>query len=317
MTTTAVLGGTGFVGRALCHALAEQGHRVLAVARRARPVGPDIAVRELDLATAGVDQITDLLAGEDIEVVVNAAGGMWGLTEDQMVAANVTLVDKLIAALGGLRSAGSGSARSGAAGPRLVQIGTVHEYGVTPIGTPISEDTVPDPVMPYGALKLRCTEAITAAVRAGRIDALTLRIGNIVGPGQPGTSLLGVVAAQLHAADRAGTPAELDLGPLGSLRDFVGLTDAVDAIIAAVTTPAAGRPVINIGRGVATTAREMVRLLIDASRVPTQLNEAPASGAETTWQQMDITLAHDVLRWSPIHELTKEMKELWEHQVRL
>jgi dTDP-6-deoxy-L-talose 4-dehydrogenase [NAD(P)+] len=303
LTNTAVLGGTGFIGRALCRALAEQGHRVLAVARRARPVGPDVTVRELDLAAAGADQIVDLLAGDDIEVVVNAAGGMWGLTEQEMFAANVTLVDRLIEALSRRRS-------------RLVQIGTVHEYGVTPIGTSITERTVPDPVMPYGALKLRCTSAITAAARSGRIDALTLRIGNIVGPGQPGTSLLGVVAGQLHAADDAGTPAVLDLGPLGSLRDFVGLTDAVDAIVAAVTTPVTGHPVINIGRGVAASARDMVRLLVDASRVPTQLNEAPAAGSETTWQQMDIALARDVLRWSPIHELSKEMKELWEHRAR-
>jgi dTDP-6-deoxy-L-talose 4-dehydrogenase [NAD(P)+] len=308
LTNTAVLGGTGFIGRALCRALAEQGHRVLAVARHGRPVGPDVAVRELDLATASVERITDLLAGDGIEVVVNAAGGMWGLTEDEMFAANVTLVDRLIEALCGW---------SGAAAPRLVQIGTVHEYGVTPIGTSLTEDTLADPVMPYGALKLRCTAAITAAARAGRIDAVTLRIGNIVGPGQPGTSLLGVVAGALHAADDAGTTAVLDLGPLGSLRDFVGLTDAVDAIVAAVTTPVSGHPVINIGRGTAASARDMVRLLIDASRVPTQLNEAPAAGPETTWQQMDITLASDVLRWSPIHELSKEMKELWEHQVRV
>ncbi|GAB3936086.1 hypothetical protein GCM10027614_12020 [Micromonospora vulcania] len=102
-----VLGGTGFLGRPICHALADQGHDVVALARNVREVGSGVVVRALDLADADVDEITAVLRDLDPDVVVNAAGGMWGLTDAQMVAVNVTLVERLIEAVARL-PAGSG-----------------------------------------------------------------------------------------------------------------------------------------------------------------------------------------------------------------
>lgn len=299
--TVAVLGGTGFIGAALSRFLMDQGHEVVVVARRAPEQDTDGRVRTLDLSRAGADEVAALLDAESVDVIVNAAGGMWGLTDDEMVAANVTLVERLIEAV-------AATPRR----PRLVQIGSVHEYGVVPIGESIGEDHTPRPVMPYGELKLRCSEAITAAVRDGRVDGVTLRIGNVIGAGQPRVSLLGVVAQQLREADLEGRPAVLDLGPLGSRRDFVGLGDTRRAIAAALTAPLDGATVINIGSGEASTARDMVRLLIEVSGVPVELNEAPPKGEpESTWQQLRIDLAREILGWTPGLGLHDDMKALW------
>ncbi|MFC5926676.1 NAD-dependent epimerase/dehydratase family protein [Micromonospora vulcania] len=298
-----VLGGTGFLGRPICHALADQGHDVVALARNVREVGSGVVVRALDLADADVDEITAVLRDLDPDVVVNAAGGMWGLTDAQMVAVNVTLVERLIEAVARLPR-----------GVRVIQLGSVHEYGLVPVDTSMSEELTPAPVMPYGEFKLRCTRAVAEASRQGRIDGVTLRVGNVIGAGQPGHSLLGVVAARLRDAQRAGERARLELAPLGSQRDFVGLSDVVAAVLLAATRPDAPGQVINIGRGVAASARDMVQLLIDVSEVPTDLVEAERTGpAETSWQRMDVGLAATVLGWSPSDDLHTEMKQLWEH----
>ncbi|MEU7611324.1 NAD(P)-dependent oxidoreductase [Micromonospora sp. NPDC049204] len=298
-----VLGGTGFLGRPICRALADQGHTVVAVARTPKTIGPGVQVRALDLAAADVDEITAVLRDLAPDVVINAAGGMWGLSEAQMLAVNVTLVERLLAAAGRLPGR-----------VRVLQMGSVHEYGLVPVDTSMPERLTPAPVMPYGEFKVRCTEAVTAADRQGLIEGVTLRVGNVIGPGQPGHSLLGVVAGRLRDAQRAGERARLELAPLGSRRDFIGLGDVVAAVQLAATRPDAAGRVINIGRGVAASARDMVRLLIEVSEVPTDLVEAEQTGpAETSWQRLDIGLAAEVLGWSPSDDLHTEMKQLWEH----
>ncbi|WP_433538850.1 NAD-dependent epimerase/dehydratase family protein [Micromonospora sp. CA-249363] len=298
-----VLGGTGFLGRPICRALADAGHTVFAVARTPREIGPGVDVRALDLAAADVDEITALLRDLEPDVVINSAGGMWGLNDAQMLAVNVTLVERLIEAAGRLPGR-----------VRVVQLGSVHEYGLVPVDTSMTEGLRPAPVMPYGEFKLRCTTAVAEADRSGRIEGVTLRVGNVIGAGQPGHSLLGVVAGRLRDAERAGERARLELAPLGSRRDFVGLSDVVAAVLLATTRPAAAGHVINIGRGVAASARDMVQLLIDVSEVPTDLVEAERTGpAETSWQRLDVGLAAEVLGWSPSDDLHTEMKQLWEH----
>ena len=97
--TVAVLGGTGFLGQAFCARFARQGWRVLAVSRNTSGYsGPGEAL-SLDLTRVGVGELTAVLTEHRVTDVINAAGGMWGLSEEQMVGANVTLVETLIAAI--------------------------------------------------------------------------------------------------------------------------------------------------------------------------------------------------------------------------
>jgi dTDP-6-deoxy-L-talose 4-dehydrogenase [NAD(P)+] len=301
----AVLGGTGFVGRPVCRALDNLGYEVVVIARRAPKPDDRYRVRALDLAYAEVDDVARVFREENVGVVVNAAGGMWGLTDEQMVAANLTLVQRVIEAAATLPEP-----------PRLVQLGSVHEYGLVPIGVSMDEDTPAQPVNAYAGLKLRCTEAVIEAAGRGIVDGVSLRIGNVTGAGQPRVSLLGVVVEQLWQAHQEGRPAVLETGPLGSMRDFVNLSDVVRAITTVVALPELPARVFNIGTGKATSARDMVRLLIEVSGVPTELVEAPPTApTESTWQQMRIDRARQLLGWSPVGDLSDGMKELWEHHA--
>ena len=70
---------------------------------------------------------------------------------------------------------------------------------------------------------------------------------------------------------------------------------------------------INIGSGRATSARTMVRLLVEVSGVPAEIKEAPAAEPETQWQQMRIERARELLGWAPGADLTDGVRELWAH----
>lgn len=298
--TVAVLGGTGFLGRAFCERFERAGWRVLAVSRTAasRP-GPGEPLR-LDLTRTDAAELAELLAEERVTDVVNAAGGMWGLTEDQMFAANVTLVRTLISAIASVPSR-----------PRLIQMGSVHEYGLVPIGVSIEEERVPEPSTAYGRLKLDATGEILAACERGDIDALVLRYGNVTGAGQPGHSLLGVIAARLAEAERTGATAELTLAPLTALRDFVDLGDCTDAAQRAVAASVRGL-VVNVGRGTASVSRDLVEALIEASGVPTKIVNDPAEAEpETEWQQLAVGRAERLLGWVPRRGLDQSLAELW------
>ncbi|HEX6501019.1 MAG TPA: NAD(P)-dependent oxidoreductase [Micromonosporaceae bacterium] len=300
----AVLGGTGFVGRPVCRALADLGYQVVAIARHAPDASGPVPVRPLDLVRAGVDEVAEVLRREDVDVVVNAAGGMWGLTDDEMVAANLTLVRNAVAAASAMPHP-----------VRFVQLGTVHEYGLVPVGTSMAEDSPARPVTTYGELKLRCTETVIDAAERGTVDGVSLRIGNVTGAGQPAVSLLGVVAGQLWQAHRESRSAVITTGPLGSMRDFVNLSDVVRAIALVAAVPELPARLFNIGTGRATAARDMVRMLIDVSGVDTELIEAESTTAESTWQQMSVDRAGRLLGWSPVGDLSDGIKELWEYQA--
>jgi dTDP-6-deoxy-L-talose 4-dehydrogenase [NAD(P)+] len=302
----AVLGATGFVGRAVSEALLAEGHRVLGIARTPRAVAPGAEFVAMDLSRAETAELAGVLSDFGATAVVNAAGGMWGLTEAEMVEANVTLVARLIAAVGSL-----------AERPRVVHLGSVHEYGLAPVGVTMTEDRVPEPVTAYGRLKLECADLVLDAARRGEAEGLVLRVGNVVGARQPGHSLLGVVASRLLEARREGVACDLKLGPLGSQRDFLALADAAEAVAHAATAePAVSGQVVNIGTGRAHSARELVHMLMDASGVPATLTEAePPTAVETDWQQMGVERAAAVLGWRPRRTLADAVAELWTAEV--
>ncbi|MGW4894267.1 NAD-dependent epimerase/dehydratase family protein [Kitasatospora sp. NPDC004240] len=306
----AVLGGTGFIGRVLGARFQEQGAEVLSLARKAPELPAPGRFAAFDLCASEPAELTALLERERIDTVVNAAGGMWGLNDAQMHEANVVLVERLVEAIGAM-----------AVPAWLIHLGTVHEYGLVPVGVSQHEADTAAPVMEYGRLKLIATETVVRAVEAGRLTGTSLRLGNVVGAGQPGHSLLGVMAAKLDEARLAGEKAALSLQPLTAQRDFVDLTDTLDAIVLAAEALAAGRavpPVVNVGTGTASSARHLVELLIEESGVPTGITEVPApdgAGPETEWQQLDVTLAREALGWAPRRSLREAVRALWQAQV--
>ncbi|MEW1906877.1 NAD(P)-dependent oxidoreductase [Kitasatospora sp. NPDC085895] len=298
----AVLGGTGFIGRAVAARFEATGSEVLTLARK--PSAVPVAGRfvPFDLTASPASELAALLERERVDVVVNAAGGMWGLDDEQMHVANVVLVDRLVEAIGAM-----------AAPARLVHLGTVHEYGLVPVGASQHEDDVPAPVMAYGRLKLAATERVVDAVEREGLDAVVLRLGNVTGAGQPGHSLLGVIGAKLATAHASGGTAELTLQPLTAQRDFVDLDDTVDAVVAASTTRTA-RTVLNIGTGSAAPARRLVDLLVEVSGVPVEVTEVPApegTGPESEWQQLEISAAREQLGWVPQRTLRQSVASLW------
>jgi dTDP-6-deoxy-L-talose 4-dehydrogenase [NAD(P)+] len=304
--TVLVLGGTGFVGRHMCAALAQAGYDVLAVAKHPAKNMPAVRFIPLDLAEAPPATLTDLIRAESPVTLVNAAGGIWGLNEDQMREGNVLLVERMLTAL---RLLGTRL--------KLVQIGTIMEYGPITPGVPIAETAPTEPGTVYGRTKLRATELVLAANRERLVDAVVLRVSNVSGPGSPQRSLLGLVADHLVRAAE-GAPAVVPLSPLTAERDYIDVRDVADAVVAAVRADLPAGQVINIGRGESVGVRSLVHRLIEISGVPAEVREQAASPAGRTdyeWLRADIGTARALLDWRPGRDLDDSLRDLWQETL--
>ncbi|MEV6014622.1 MULTISPECIES: NAD(P)-dependent oxidoreductase [unclassified Streptomyces] len=306
-----VLGGTGFLGRRIGAACAAHGARVHLVSRAApaSAAAPGVSAVGLDLVTASPREIAELFAAARPDVVVNAAGRAWQADEAQMAAGNAELVERVLTALAGLP------------GPqvRLVQLGTVHEYGAGAPDTATAEDHEPAPVTPYGRTKLLGTRAVLRATGEREVEGVVLRLANVIGAGVPRGSLFGRVAAHLGEAARADArgekPAELRLPALRAARDLVDADDVTAAVLAAATAPAAdvAGQVINVGRGTAVPMRALVDRMVELSGLELPVaEEAERSGSRTDVprQCLDISRARRLLGWTPLRGLDDSLRDL-------
>lgn len=333
-----VIGASSFLGAHVRRVCAAAGVSVVASGRQAGlDVRADVDVRaglgldvRLDLVSDPVSRIASVVSSAAPDAVVNCAGATSG---DMSVLwpANVTAVRRLLTALLGLPSP-----------PRLVHIGSAAEYGPARPGVPLAETATACPAGLYGVTKLAGTTLVELG-RAAGLDAVSLRVFNVVGAGAPAGTLPGDATAQLRRLP-PGQPGTLRLGPLDGVRDFVDARDVAGAVLAAAAAPSLPHPVINVGSGAGVTSRTLVSLLVAASErevtvtetAPGPADGGPAAGGGSaadggpaaggfaaggfaagvrsparSWQQADIALAFGDLGWRPCRDLSDAVTDLW------
>lgn len=291
-----VIGGQGFVGRALVERFAAAGDEVVVAGRRHRP---DRDHLHLDLVSDSPTTVARKIARARVDVVVNTVGSIWGRADDEMWSAATWPTNNLVAALESLRER-----------PTLVHLGSVLEYGRVAPGTVVGPRTPPHPDTAYGRAKLAATRVVLEADRRDSIQAVVLRLANVCGPGTPPISLLGRVASALADARRRGTPAQVRLTPMRASRDYIDVRDVADAVLLATRADVRGR-ILDIGRGEAVAVRHLVELLIEVSGVPAYLVEHGSRPALTESLQVDLGPASAALGWIPHRTLLTAIRDLW------
>jgi nucleoside-diphosphate-sugar epimerase len=240
----------------------------------------------------------------DVDVVVNATDGAnatdgWNRTEEEMTRANLHAVGTLLTAL-----------RTLPASPRLVQIGTVLEYGPVPRGTLIDSSITPAPVNAYTRTKLAGSEKVLTAARDGEVDGVVLRLASVTGPHPSPATFLGLLLTRLREARQGGG---VEVAIAEATRDFLDVRDAAAAIVAACLSNTTAEA-INVGSGVATTVRELVTRFVAVAGVsPDAVREqdTPVRGLGGDWMQVDITHAERALGWRPGIDLTTSLRDTW------
>jgi nucleoside-diphosphate-sugar epimerase len=308
-----VLGGTGCVGRHVCAAFARRGHRVVVVARRPARHLADHPFRPLDLSTASSAELRALFTEEGAHAVVNATdmGGatdVTGATDGgearaaELLDASEGLARRLVGALAGIP-----------AGPVLVHIGTIHEYGPGTPGTPLDETVPPEPSGAYARAKLAASRTVQAAADIGEISAVVLRLVNTCGPYPTPAGFVGKLLPTLRTAAETGAAPEVTVGD--AVRDWIDVRDVAEAVVLAALR-SAGRGTFNIGSGVGVPVRELVSQALTVAGLPdTGVREAPTRGLGADWIQADIGRARTQLGWAPRIPLRQSLSDMWDSRA--
>lgn len=296
----AVIGASGCVGGHVCEAFARAGHDVLAIARRGpSPHAAGRAFVPLDVAATEPARLAGILADAGVDVVVNAAGGWLGTVEENEYH-HVRLTERLVA-----------GAALMARRPRIIQIGSIHEYGPVPYGVSIDESAEPRPRTPYARTKLASSQALLDATAAGDAHGVVLRAVNVCGPRVTPASFLGTVVRRLRDA-APGT--DIDLAVDDAERDFLDVRDLAAAVFAAADAPAAVGRAVNVGRGEAVAIRRLLELLLTVAGFGTGLIRERDDRVESRgggWVRADIGLAGTLLGWRPRIGLRESFEDMW------
>lgn len=260
-----VTGAGGFVGRALCPALAAAGHEVIAGVREGAPppgahahrtLGDLAEERPLDAAMAGTDAVVHLAAR--VHMMRETAADPLPLYRRVNVDGTRRLVEA--AARAGVR--------------RFVLLSSIKVNGERTTTRAFAETDTPAPADAYGISKQEAEEMLAAlAARAG-LAGVVIRTPLVYGPG--------VRANFLSLLRLCDSPWPLPFGGVrANRRSLIGLDNLVDAIAITVAHPAAnGIYLVRDGEDLSTAA--LIRRLRNALNRPVRLLPVPAALMEAS-----------------------------------
>jgi UDP-glucose 4-epimerase len=177
----------------------------------------------------------------------------------------------------------------------LVSSGAIYgEQGVLPL----REDAVPNPRSPYAVSKLAAEYYVRTIGGLWGIETVALRVFNAYGPGQHMPPVHApVIPNFLRQALQGGT---LVVNGDGSqTRDYVYVDDVVYAMAAASTAPNINQAIVNVGSGVETSIRDLVRLVIEVTGSKPEIVYNPRNERGPSRMCADLTLAKDRLNYQP------------------
>ncbi len=294
-----VTGGAGFIGSHLVDRLVDDGHEVLVVD---------------DLGTGRADHLTDArrrgsvklhqldIRDPDLATVFGRfrPATVFHLAAQASVPASVAdpLHDASVNVLGTINVLEA--SRSADAFVFVSSGGALHGAGAT---LPSKESHKPRPDAPYGAAKLAGQIYVELYERAHDLTAVTLAPSNVYGPRQNASAEGGVVAifARSLLAGRPGTI----FGDGTQTRDFVFVTDVVDAIVKAAGSRRAAGRVLHVSTGIETSIRRLHTLVAAAAGGPDTPRMADAKPGDIVRSCLDPSAAESTLGWEAWTPLDK------------
>jgi UDP-glucose 4-epimerase len=288
-----VCGGAGFIGSHLVDRLLGEGHAVTVVDDLSH--GQPEHLQEA-MATGGCElvkvsvtdpSLPDVFAAAAPEVVYHLAAQI-----DVRISVANPLLDAstnvlgTVAVLEAARRAGS---------RKVLFASSVAIYG-PPARLPVTEDFPANPLSPYAVSKLSGEYYLRQYHDLHGLQTTTLVLTNTYGPRQDPHGEAGVVSIFTDAM-LAGRPTRV-FGGGTNTRDYVYVTDVVDAFVRAGADVAAGER-LHIATGTATTDLELNRAVAAAVGGAGEPEFAPARLGDLPDMVVDASRAARVLGWTP------------------
>ncbi|HET9913772.1 MAG TPA: NAD-dependent epimerase/dehydratase family protein [Anaerolineales bacterium] len=282
-----ITGAAGFLGSALANQLSREGHQIRGLDDLStgdpQSLGPDVHFTRGDVSDR--PKLWTLL--QDVDVVYHLAARV-SVPESVLYPRdyNDVNVGGTVALMEAMRDVGV---------RRVVLASSGAVYGDF-AEQPLRESFTPNPRSPYAVSKLAAEYYVRTIGGLWGIETVSLRIFNAYGPGQHlPPSHPPVVPHYLKQALRSGTL--VAHGDGSQTRDYVYVDDVVSALVAAATAPNINGLVINVGSGVETSIRDLIKAVQDVTGTNAEVvyNAKTSSGVSRLCA--DLTLASQKLNY--------------------
>ncbi len=302
--TVVVVGASGFIGSHLVDALLARGERVVALMHR----GPGLLAEEALQASSLELQQVDLADAsalvrscEGADVVFHLASTSLPQSSNRDPQSDVS--GNLLGTLKVLEAARICAVR------RVVVVssgGTV--YGI-PRQVPITEDHPTDPVCSYGITKLAIEKYVALYRQMHHLDGVVLRVANPYGERQRLEASQGVVPVFLGLALRD-QPLEI-WGDGHTVRDFLHVSDVIQALMLAADSNVEDEWLFNIGSGNGLSLLGLVEQLEQLLGLSLKVNHRPARSFDVPTNVLCIDRAKRFLEWQPHVDVAEGLQRFY------
>lgn len=296
-----VYGANGFIGRHVVERLAEGGAMVRAVSRSFDPefrLKWKDQVEFVDADFRDAIAMSASLVGVDsvIQLVSSSSPGLG----NRLLVADIE--ENVIPHVSFIQSAVATGVQ------RYVFLssgGTI--YGPkAPV--PTSEGAHTNPINSHGMTKLTIEKYLQMFGRVDGLNYTILRVSNPYGPGQTFRKGQGLIPAVLQR-HREGKPVQI-FGDGSSQRDYIYISDLIDAVEKVVASDALNQQILNIGKGEGRSIMEVLGAIEQTLGETLDKEFRPSRGTDVDRSILDITKARQVLNWSPDTPFAEGIKRM-------
>ncbi|MGV0716360.1 GDP-mannose 4,6-dehydratase [Mycolicibacterium sp. XJ662] len=191
--------------------------------------------------------------------------------------------------------------------PRVVYAASGGSRYGAPACVPVDEKSSINPLSPYAAAKIAGELYATAYAEMYGLSSICLGLANVYGPRQAPDGEAGVIAIFSKAIIDGRIPTVYGDGE--STRDYVFVSDVVEAFVRAASVDPAVTGIVNVGTGQQTSVTEVHRLIAAAVGGAPPPRHARARRGEVRAIALDNTRGREVLGWVPTVSVAEGIKQ--------
>jgi len=182
-------------------------------------------------------------------------------------------------------------------------------YGNTKI-IPVTEDSILNPVSPYGADKISMEFYIRAFANTFNLNAISLRFFNVYGKGQS-NAYAGVITKFLQNI-KSKTPLEI-FGDGKNTRDYVFIDDLIHGILQAIKNIQGQKGTIyNLASGTSTSVNDLALLMLKISKKNLEIIHKLSRPGDLLFSEVLLLKAKNELNYNPKFNLESGLTKLFE-----
>jgi len=291
MALVLVTGGAGFIGSNLVRGLLEQGDEVrvldnFSTGNRANLEGLDVEVVEGELRS--YERVHNAVRSTEVVYHLGALGSVPRSVQDPLTS-NAVNVEGTLNVLLAARDEGI---------RRVVFSSSASIYGSSR-QMPTTEDSLPDPISPYGVAKLAAERYCVSFSRVYEsFESVVLRYFNVFGPRQSPFSQYAAAVPLFITKIAAGEEITV-YGDGEQSRDFTFVGNVVDATIRAGAAEGASGEIFNVAAGSPASVNHVAETIAGIVGEPVRRRELPRRAGDLRDSWADLSKSERVLGYVP------------------